>query len=203
MQNLNLKCELCSMQATHSEVDGKNTTHYFCEHHSLKNLQTTLVLPVVPKNRLLPLFYVFALIVSLSLVRQFTSGYNLMMLMMDFMGIFFITFGLFKLYDLKGFAHGFSTYDIVAKKWFGFGYVYPFIEIGLGVMYLAGFMFFFQNLAALLLAGLGIYSAYMAIKNKEEIQCVCLGTAFNLPMTNVTLIENGVMFAMALFMILM
>jgi hypothetical protein len=199
MQNSNQKCELCSMEATHGEVNSKNTTHYFCEHHSLKDLVTKRS----NSSKLLPLFYVFALIVFLSLIRQFTNGIDLMMLMMDFMGIFFLTFGLFKLYDLKGFAYGFSTYDIVAKKWLGFGYIYPFIEIGLGVMYLAGFMFFLQNLIALIFALLGIYSAYIAIRNKEEIQCVCLGTAFNLPMTNMTLIENGVMFAMALFMLLM
>lgn len=199
MQNSNQKCELCSMQATHSEVDGKNTMHYFCEHHSLKNLITKKS----NRNKLLPLFYVFVLIIFLSLIKQFTNGIDLMMLMMDFMGIFFLTFGLFKLYDLKGFAYGFSTYDIVAKRWLTFGYIYPFIEIGLGVMYLAGFMFLFQNVVAIIFALLGIYSAYIAIRNKEEIQCVCLGTAFNLPMTNMTLIENGVMFAMALFMLLM
>ncbi len=199
MQNLNQKCELCSMFATHSEVDLKNIIHYFCVHHSLK---------VEKKNRsdlqkLLPFFYVFAGIVFLSLIRQFVYGLDFMMLMMDFMGIFFITFGLFKLYDLTGFAEGFQTYDVITKKWSGFGYLYPFIEIGLGIMYLAGFMFFLQNFVAFILAGLGIYSAYISIKNKQEIQCVCLGTVFNFPMTNITLLENGIMFAMASFMLLM
>lgn len=195
----NQKCELCNMAATHSILDTKNTTHYFCHHHSLKNIQ------VKQSNhqKLLPLFYVFGLIIFLSLIRQFLNGIDFMMWMMDFMGIFFIIFGLFKLYDLSGFVEGFKTYDIIAKKFTVFGYAYPFIEILLGVMYLAGFMFMWQNIVALILAGLSIYSAYIAIRNKEEIQCVCLGTAFNLPMTNVTLIENGVMFVMALFMVLM
>lgn len=155
------------------------------------------------RQRLLPLFGVFGLIIALSLVRQFLNEANFMVWMMDFMGIFFMIFGLFKLYDLKGFVQGFQTYDVITKKVPQFGYAYPFIEILLGVTYLAGFMFVWQNLVALILASFGLYSAYLALKNKDEIQCVCLGTFFNLPMTYITLLENGVMFGMALFMLLM
>lgn len=199
MENLNQKCELCNMTATHSETDTKNVTHYFCQHHSLDNIK----IQQSTHQRLLPLFSVFGLIILLSLVRQFLNEANVMVWMMDFMGIFFMVFGLFKLYDLKGFAEGFQTYDVIAKRFPKFGYIYPFIEIILGVMYLAAFMFIWQNFIALTLASFGLYSAYLALKNKEEIQCVCLGTFFNLPMTYITLLENGVMFGMALFMLLM
>lgn len=187
------------MEATHTEIDVKNITHYFCLHHSLKSGDSKRS----THQRLLPLFYVFSLIITLSLIRQFLNGADFMMWMMDFMGIFFITFGLFKLYDLKGFVEGFKTYDVITKKIPQFGYTYPFIEVLLGVTYLAGFMFMGQNLIALTLAGFGLYSAYIALKNKEEIQCVCLGTVFNLPMTYITVLENGVMFVMAFFMLLM
>lgn len=199
MQNVNQKCELCSMAATHSELDGKNITHYFCQHHSLKTPQKNKS----SHKRLFPLFSIFLLIVLLSLIRQFLNGVDLIVWMMDFMGIFFVVFGLFKLYDLKGFVQGFQTYDVIAKKIPQFGYTYPFIEILLGVTYLLGFMFVWQNMIALILASFGLYSAHVALKNKDEIQCVCLGTFFNLPMTYVTLLENGVMFAMAFFMLLM
>ncbi len=152
---------------------------------------------------LLPLFYVFVFIISLSLIRQFINGIDFMIWMMDFMGMFFITFGLFKLYDLEGFVSGFKTYDILAKHFIVFGYAFPFIEILLGVMYLSGFMFMWQNIIALMIATLGIYSAYTVIKKEKDICCVCLGTVFKLPMTKVTLIENGFMFTMVLFMLLM
>lgn len=177
-------------------MDTKNITHYFCQHHSLKNNKSN-------HTRLLPLFSIFALIILLSLIRQLLNGVDFMMWMMDFMGIFFVIFGLFKLYDLKGFVQGFQSYDVITKKIPQFGYAYPFIEILLGLTYLLGFMFVWQNLVALIFASFGLYSAYIALKNKDEIQCVCLGTFFNLPMTYVTLLENGVMFGMALFMLLM
>jgi len=154
-------------------------------------------------NNFLPLYLVFLLIILLSLVRQFLFDLDFMIWMMDFMGVFFIIFGLFKLYDLKGFVTGFSTYDVIAKKWSGYGYLFPFIEIILGGMYFSGYMFLWQNLLALIISGLGIYSAYKVIKNNHGIKCVCLGTAFHLPMTNITLAENAVMFVMILFMLLM
>ncbi len=187
------------MLSTHNVTDEKNVTHYFCEHHSMKDI----VKKEIKNKSLLPLFFVLLSISLLSLVRQFTSGISLGLWMMDFMGIFFITFGLLKLYDLKGFVQGFKTYDIIAKRFTAFAYAFPFIEITLGAMYLAGFMFLWQNITALIITSLGIYSAYAVIKKKEEVQCVCLGTFFNLPMTKVTLIENGTMFAMVLFMLLM
>lgn len=199
MQNINQKCELCNMDATHSVTDEKNITHHFCEHHNMKDLVRSNV-----KNKsLLPLFFVLTGIFILSLIRQFTIGINFNLWMMDFMGIFFVIFGLFKLYDLKGFVESFKTYDIVAKRITSFGYAFPFIEITLGIMYLAGLMFLWQNIIALIITLLGIYSAYTVIKKREEVQCVCLGTFFNLKMTKVTLIENGVMFVMVIFMLLM
>ena len=200
MQNIDQKCEMCSMQSTHTESDIQNGTHYFCEHHSLNSTKGDTKNSI---QRLVPLFDVLTGIALVSSFRQISGGPDPMLWMMDFMGIFFLIFGLFKLYDIKGFVRGFQTYDMIAKKIPAFAYSLPFIEIILGGLYLAGFMFLWQNLVALTLAGLGIYSAYAVIKKKKEVQCVCLGTAFNLPMTNVTLIENGIMFIMVLFMLVM
>ena len=52
---------------------------------------------------------------------------------------FFLVFAGFKLMDLKGFAEGYSTYDLLAQRWFGYGYVYPFIELSFGLLMLAGY----------------------------------------------------------------
>ena len=52
---------------------------------------------------------------------------------------FFLVFSFFKLLNLRGFADSYSTYDIIAKKWTGWGYIYAFIELTLGVAFLTGF----------------------------------------------------------------
>ena len=37
--------------------------------------------------------------------------------------------------------------------------------------------------------------------NKKSIQCACLGTVLKLPMTEATLIENGIMLTMAIVLL--
>lgn len=203
------RCELCSMESTHSEKDSKNKEHFFCEHHSLEKLNSksdinkTIVIKENKYKKLIPLFYVFLLIFLFPLIRQDLGNVNGMLYMMDFMGIFFIVFGLFKLIDLKGFVMGFQQYDFVAKRFHSYGYFYPFIEVALGILYLMGYMFLLQNLLALVLALIGIITAYKYIDHEDDIRCVCLGTLFDLPMTWVTLSENLLMFFMVLFMLLM
>ena len=188
------------MESTHSEKDVKGVVHYFCHHHSLKPRAVT------PKNKyqqLTPLLYVFLVILALSSVRQIATGVNPMMFMMDFMGVFFIVFGLLKLIDLKGFVDGFQAYDLIAKRYRIYGYSYPFIEIGIGALYLLGIMFLWQNILVVILTSIGIYTAYKSINQENEIRCVCLGTLFDLPMTWVTFFENTLMLLMVIFMIIM
>ncbi len=154
-------------------------------------------------KKLLPLIYVFAFIFVFPLIRQSISYFNPMLYMMDFMGVFFLVFGLFKLIDLHGFVKGFQKYDFISRRFKSYGYVYPFLEIGLGIMYLLGLMFLWQNVLVLALSLIGIYTAYKYIDHADEIECVCLGTVFKLPMTWVTLSENLLMFLMVIFMTLM
>ena len=194
------KCELCNMESTHSEKDTKGVMHYFCQHHSLK---PSVVKAKNKYKELLPLLYVFLVILALSSVRQIVSGTNPMMFMMDFMGIFFMVFGLLKLVDLKGFVDGFQSYDSIASRFRLYGYIYPFIEIALGGLYLLGIMFLWQNILVFVLASIGIYTAYKSINQENEIRCVCLGTLFDLPMTWVTFFENALMLLMVIFMIIM
>lgn len=194
------KCELCNMESTHSEKDGHGVNHFFCQHHSLK--------PSVVKannkfQELTPLLYVFLVILGLSSIRQIAAGINPMMFMMDFMGIFFIVFGLLKLVDLRGFVDGFQVYDFIAKRFRLYGYSYPFIEIAIGALYLLGIMFLWQNILVLILTSIGIYTAYKSINHEDQIRCVCLGTLFDLPMTWVTFFENALMLLMVIFMIIM
>lgn len=194
------KCELCNMESTHSEKDTKGVMHYFCQHHSLK---PSVVKAKNKYKELLPLLYVFLVILALSSVRQIVSDTNPMMFMMDFMGIFFMVFGLLKLVDLKGFVDGFQSYDSIASRFRLYGYIYPFIEIALGGLYLLGIMFLWQNLLVVILASIGVYTAYKSINQENEIRCVCLGTLFDLPMTWVTFFENALMLLMVIFMIIM
>ena len=123
-------------------------------------------------------------------------------LMMDFMGIFFIVFSFFKFLDYKSFPNSFAMYDPLAKTLPLYGWIYPFIETILGLMFLFRFQLFTSIIITILLLSITTYGVVNVLKNKQTIQCACLGTAIKLPMTIATLIENGIMIIMALVSIL-
>lgn len=134
-------------------------------------------------------------------MTEFTTGFSLTALMPDFMGLFFVGFAFFKLLDLKGFAESYRSYDIITKQWPTWGYIYPFVELLLGMLYLHQITPFWTNIATLMVMGLSIIGVIQSVLQKRKIKCACLGTGFNLPMSTVTIIEDGLMIVMALWMI--
>jgi len=122
--------------------------------------------------------------------------------MRNFMAGFFLVFSFFKLLNLAGFAESYSSYDIIAKKWQGWGYVYAFIELGLGIAYLINFNPIITNAVTFLVMSLSIVGVLQSLLNKRTIQCACLGTVFNLPMSTVTIIEDAAMIVMSAVMLL-
>ena len=122
-------------------------------------------------------------------------------LMRQFMAGFFITFSFFKLLDLEGFVSAFRGYDLVARRYPAYGWAYPFIELMLGVSYLTGILLVPAYIATIIIMGVGAIGVLKVLLNKNSIQCACLGTVLNLPMTKVTLIENTTMVVMAAVML--
>ena len=149
--------------------------------------------------KLFPLILILSYISLTSIIINF--GRSLDDLMMDFMGIFFIVFSFFKFLDYKSFPNSFAMYDPLAKALPLYGWIYPFIETILGLMFLFRFQLFTSIIITILLLGITTYGVVNVLKNKQTIQCACLGTAIKLPMTIATLIENGIMIIMALISI--
>ncbi len=144
-----------------------------------------------------PLLLVFAYILGISLITSYRGEFNSMQWMAHFMSAFFIVFSFFKLLNLKGFADSYSSYDVLAKNVYAYGYVYPFIELALGIAYLTGFNMQITNIATIIVMGFSSIGVIQAVSNKRRIQCACLGAVFNLPMSTVTIIEDLLMVAMA------
>jgi hypothetical protein len=121
----------------------------------------------------------------------------------SFMTGFFLVFGAFKLMDLKGFAEGYSTYDLLAQRWLGYGYAYPFIEVAFGLLMLAGYhpdWLLWTEFALMAFSGLGVA---IKVAKREQFICACLGTFLKVPLTKITLIEDFGMAALALILLLL
>jgi hypothetical protein len=145
-----------------------------------------------------PLIVVVGLVAMASLIVSARGGLSIQDFVLRFMTGFFLVFGAFKLMDLRGFAEGYATYDLVAGRWLGYGYAYPFVELAFGFLMLYGVHspeLLWTEFAVMTVSGLGVVRK---IARRESVQCVCLGTFLKVPLTYVTLIEDFGMAALAL-----
>ncbi len=150
--------------------------------------------------QLKPLFLIFAYLVATAVLLHWDTS-DLSAMMLDFMGLFYVVFSFFKFLDLKGFQTSFQMYDPLAKRISAYGWIYPFIELALGLCFLMRYQLEFALILTLLILGMTTIGVLRVLIDKRQIQCACLGTALKLPMTEATFIENAVMIVMALFML--
>lgn len=119
-----------------------------------------------------------------------------------FMGMFFLVFGVMKAWSIEGFADAFSMYDPLAKLSRVYARTYPFIELLLGVLFLLGAALITVSIVTLFIMLVGAYGVFQKLRKKERIPCACMGAVFKIPMTWVTLGEDLLMAAMAVFMLI-
>ena len=160
--------------------------------------------PLALLKEFLPLISIIFVAILFAAFRQWHSGnISWLQAMNDFMGILLILLGLFKLIGLKGFVETYQAYDIIAKKSKIYAYAYPFIELALGTLYLLNRAPITINAITFALAVINSISVAQALSAKQEISCGCLGAVFRIPLTKITLLENVLMAAMTLAMLIM
>jgi len=150
-----------------------------------------------------PLLIIFTFITFISfLSSQMYNQMYWMHFMRNFMAGFFLTFSFFKFLDLKGFTESYAMYDIIAKRFKQWGYIYAFLELILGIAFLINYNPTITNWAAIIVMGTSIIGVLQSVFNKTKIQCACLGSVFKLPMSSVTIYEDGLMIVMSITMLL-
>lgn len=152
---------------------------------------------------LYPLFLIVGFIAGVTILIAVATGiWAIEPMMRHFMAGFFIVFSFFKLLDPPGFVSAYRGYDLIARKLPAWGWAYPFVELTLGVAYLLAWVPLVTNSVTLVLMLVGAAGVLKALLDKRAIRCACLGTALNLPMTKVTLVEDLTMAVMAAAMLL-
>ncbi len=151
-------------------------------------------------QQLKPLLLIFLYLFSAAILlnyKQWDTGE----FMLDFMGLFYIVFSFFKLLDLKGFPESFRMYDPLARVFPAYGWIYPFIELVLGLLFLMRLQIIAALVITLVILGITTIGVTKTLLDKKSIRCACLGTALQLPMTEATFIENFIMLVMAISML--
>ena len=165
-----------------------------------ENIQDNKTIKVSKIKQLKPLFIIIAYILITSILLN-VNNWDSTNAMLDFMGLFYIIFSFFKILDIKGFSLSFRMYDPLAKKISTYGYIYPFIEILLGLMFLTRIEVNMALLITIIILGITSIGVTQTLLNKKTIDCACLGTTLKLPMTEATFIENAIMIIMAIILL--
>ena len=152
-------------------------------------------------RQLFPLFLIFGFLWSVNGLNALVYDLSVRDFMLDFMTSFYLVFSFFKFLDLRGFVTAFRGYDPLANRLALYGYIYPFIELTLGLMFLTSFAIDLALYMTLFILGLTTVGVINQLRQKNKIVCACLGSVLNLPMTEATLIENLIMIAMAMILI--
>lgn len=122
-------------------------------------------------------------------------------------GEWFIAFSMcvlamLKLQNVETFSSMFLNYDLLAKRWVPYSYIYPYAEGLAGVLMAAGLLTWLSVPVALCIGSIGAVSVFKAVYvERRDIKCACVGGDSKVPLGFVSLTENVMMVAMALWML--
>lgn len=109
-----------------------------------------------------------------------------------------------KLRDVEGFSSMFLGYDLLARRWVPYAYIYAFAELLAGVLMVSGALTWLSIPIALFIGGVGAVSVFKAVYiDRRDLKCACVGGDSNVPLGFVSLTENLMMVAMAIWMLTM
>ena len=150
-----------------------------------------------PVAALFSLTALTALVLNYSIYGSFISAQAVEW----FIALSMVVLALLKLQDLEAFSTMFLNYDLLAKRWVPYGYIYPFGEALAGILMVGGILNWISVPVALFIAGIGAVSVFKAVYiDKRELKCACVGGNSNVPLGFISLTENLMMVGMALWM---
>lgn len=152
-----------------------------------------------------PVIAVFAVAALMALSAQWASGGAPASVRSIewFIAFSMAILAMLKLQDIESFSTMFLNYDLLAKHWIPYSYVYPFAELTAGVLMIAGALSWLSIPLALFIGSVGAVSVFKAVYiDKRDIKCACVGGSSRVPLGFVSLTENVMMVAMAAWMAL-
>ena len=108
-----------------------------------------------------------------------------------------------KLRDIESFSSMFLGYDLLAQRVVRYAYFYPFAEAAAGILMIAGALLWIGIPLALFIGTIGAVSVFKAVYiDKRDLKCACVGGSSNVPLGFISLTENVMMVAMAIWMLI-
>jgi glutaredoxin len=153
-----------------------------------------------------PVVTLFAMTALMALAASYAAFGNPFTLraLQWFIAMSMAVLALLKLQNVESFSAMFLNYDLLARRWLPYSYVYPYAEGLAGVLMIAGALRWISIPVALFIGTIGAVSVFKAVYvDKRELKCACVGGSSNVPLGFVSLTENVMMVAMAIWMLWM
>ncbi|MEO6535537.1 MAG: MauE/DoxX family redox-associated membrane protein [Sphingomicrobium sp.] len=142
-----------------------------------------------------------AAVMAAALSQMMFGGALMIATAETFIAISMCLLAMLKLQDVEKFSSMFLNYDLLAKRWVPYAYLYPFLEGLAGVLMLGHIATWLSVPIAFTIGSIGAISVFKAVYvEKRELKCACVGGSSNVPLGFVSLTENVMMVAMALWM---
>jgi len=114
------------------------------------------------------------------------------------MGLFYLVFSFFKLLNWRGFIQTFRKYDYLAQVLPAYAFLYPVLEIALGFAYLTEYQVTSANAVTVAVFSENLVSVMASVWRGDQLDCACLGSLLNLPLSYVTITEDTLMIVMGI-----
>ncbi len=151
-----------------------------------------------------PVIAVFAVTLPMALVTAWAlqGGLDIIRVVELFIAFSMCVLGILKLQDLQSYANGFIQYDLLARHYVPYATVYALIETIGGVLMIAGLFTWIVAPIVLVATTLGAISIIKAVYiEKRDLECACVGGGKDVPLGFISLTENLMMMAMAIWML--
>lgn len=152
-----------------------------------------------------PVIWVFAVAALMALAANWAASGRVVDLrtLEWFIAFSMCILALLKLQDVESFSTMFLGYDMLARRWVPYSYMYPYAELAAGVLMIAGVLMWVAIPFAAFIGAVGATSVIKAVYiDHREIKCACVGGSSRVPLGFVSLTENLMMVAMAIWMAL-
>jgi len=151
-----------------------------------------------------PVFAIFAVSLLMALAMSWAAYGTLLTVraLEWFIAVAMCVLAIQKLQDVESFSSMFLNYDLLARRWVRYGYLYPFGEGLAGVLMISGALVSLAAPVALFIGSVGAVSVIKAVYlDKRELKCACVGGSSKVPLGFVSLTENLMMVAMGAWML--
>lgn len=195
-----------------AKLDVKTTPHVIIDGERIGGFddlqayfnKTTVGTKVEDETSYFPVIALFTIAALLSAgISYQSSWFSFQGAVIQFIGISMVMLGLLKLQNVESFVNGFLGYDLLAKRYVPYAFVYPYAEVIAGLLMVSSLLPFISIPLMIFIGGIGGISVIKAVYiDKRELKCACVGGDSNVPLGFVSFLENAVMFIGGVWMLI-